>query len=195
MLELFKKSSFFIAAAVVVILFIIFTNEDEETIANNLHPAEATDNLQEERSEIDQLSETAIIDVKGAVSSPGVYEMDLDARVNDVIQAAGGFTADADQSQVNLAQKVQDEMIIIVPDMGELTDSNASSASQNGKLRINYAVQEEVETLPGIGPSKAEAIIRHREEFGYFQTIEDLLQVSGIGEKTLENLEDKIQVP
>ncbi|WP_337019472.1 helix-hairpin-helix domain-containing protein [Oceanobacillus massiliensis] len=195
MLELFKKSSFFIAAAVVVILFIIFTNEDEETIANNLHPAEATDNLQEERSEIDQLSETAIIDVKGAVSSPGVYEMDLDARVNDVIQAAGGFTADADQSQVNLAQKVQDEMIIIVPDMGELTDSNAASASQNGKLRINYAVQEEVETLPGIGPSKAEAIIRHREEFGYFQTIEDLLQVSGIGEKTLENLEDKIQVP
>ncbi|QGS68904.1 ComEA family DNA-binding protein [Oceanobacillus sp. 143] len=137
----------------------------------------------------------AVIDVKGAVLKPGVYEISLDSRVNDVILKAGGFTADADQTGVNLAQKVQDEMILVIPKIGEQTALAASSSDDSGKVRINYATQEEIENLNGIGPSKAQAIIAHRDEHGFFQTVEDLLEVSGIGEKTLENMKDSIQVP
>ncbi|MUV39572.1 ComE operon protein [Lentibacillus sp. JNUCC-1] len=70
-----------------------------------------------------------------------------------------------------------------------------SASSQADKVRINYADKAEVETLPGIGPSKAAAIIAHREEHGLFRTVEDLLEVSGIGEKTLDNIKDALQVP
>lgn len=121
--------------------------------------------------------------------------MNNQVRVNDVIKKAGGFTNDADQSQVNLAQKVQDEMIIFIPSTGGDIENGGLSVDIASKLRINYASQEEIESLNGIGPSKAKAIIQYREENGLFQNTEDLLNVSGIGETTLENIKDDIQVP
>ncbi len=127
---------------------------------------------------------------------PGVYEMDAESRVNDVIKTAGGFTNDADQTQVNLAQRVQDEMIIVIPKEGEVAEqTSGGSMGGDGKVKVNYATQEELETLSGIGPSKAQTIIQHREENGLFKTAEDLLEISGIGEKTLENIKGDIQVP
>src|SRR5699024_7733105 len=111
------------------------------------------------------------------------------------IQMAGGFTEDADESQINLAQKVHDEMIIVVFKLGDepSSEENNTGRDSTGKVRINYATQEEIETLNGVGPSKAQAIIQYRDENGLFQSAEDLLQVSGIGEKTLENFRDQLQ--
>lgn len=141
------------------------------------------------------VEETVMIDLKGEVKRPGVYELPQNARVKDAIEEAGGFTVEADEWSVNLAQKVMDEMVIFVPKKMDGMDAESLSTSMEGKVRINYATQEEIETLNGIGPKKAQAIIQFREENGFFQTIDDLLQVQGIGEKTLEKIKDQIQIP
>lgn len=145
---------------------------------------------------------TIIVDVKGAVKKPGVYEIDADARVHHVIELAGGFVEKADENQINLAQKVQDEMVLYVPFEGEEETSVSGTISSHvvlpndsGKIQVNVATINELTTLNGIGPKKAEAIIAFREENGPFTQIEDLLQVSGIGEKTLENIRDDIIIP
>ncbi|WP_339228188.1 helix-hairpin-helix domain-containing protein [Oceanobacillus sp. FSL K6-2867] len=198
MINLLKKASFFIAAVIIVIIFLIFTRdttEKQEEIPD-LQAVSSSDNPFEQSAETSQPAEKfAVVDIKGAIASPGVYEVSPDARVNDVILTAGGFTADADENQINLAQKVQDEMIIIVPEIGVEGAAGGGTAESNGKIKVNTASQEEIEQLPGIGPAKAEAIIQHREEHGLFNSIEDLLNVSGIGQKTLENMQDAIQIP
>ncbi|WP_067727356.1 helix-hairpin-helix domain-containing protein [Oceanobacillus damuensis] len=195
MLELLKKATFFIITAAVVIIFILLTtNEDADYVSTDLHAVPQNDNPQEEQPSQSPPTNYAVVDVKGAVMNNGIYEVSIDARVNDVIILAGGFKENADSSQVNLAQKVHDEMVIHVPVLGEIAESSADALSNN-KVKINYATQEEIETLPGIGPSKALAIIQHREEYGHYQKTEDLLQVSGIGEKTLENMKESIQIP
>lgn len=198
MIEILKKSSFFIIILLIIVLFFIFTNEEDTAIQHSdLHEVPPTDGESAQQGDNVSQSDTVIVDVKGAVGKPGVYEVQVDSRVHDVILLAGDFLENADQTQVNLAQKVQDEMIINVPKIGEASETTENNSSSNGneKIRINDATQEELETLPGIGPSKAEAIIQHREENGLFKSGEDLLQVSGIGEKTLENLLEHIQVP
>ncbi|KKE80579.1 ComEA family DNA-binding protein [Bacilli bacterium] len=204
MLDLLKKSSFFILISIVII-FIFFFSKDEsipkdEELISSASTLNSEIPVKEVLNDSASQQDTIYVDVKGAVEQPGVYEMTTENRVKDVIEKAGGLTKDADQSQVNLAQKVHDEMIIMVPELPDLnvdSGQTADTVSSNidGKVRINYATQDEIETLPGIGPSKAQAIIQHREEFGLFQTVEDLLEISGIGEKTLENMKDNIQIP
>lgn len=195
MLAILKKTSFFIVIAIAVVLFLYFTKEDDPNNSTDLNAVLSTP--EEVESEAQPADNTiAVVDVKGQVKQPGVYEMDVDSRVNDVIDTAGGFTKDADQTQVNLAQRVQDEMIIMIPKEGEVAEqASGETADGGGKVKINYATQEEIESLNGIGPSKAQSIIQHREEHGLFKTVEDLLEISGIGEKTLENIKDYIQVP
>lgn len=197
MLAILKKTSFFIVIAIAVVLFLYFTKEDDPNNSTDLDLNAVLSTPEEVESEVQPADNAiAVVDVKGQVKQPGVYEMDVDSRVNDVIDTAGGFTKDADQTQVNLAQRVQDEMIIMIPKEGEVAEqASGETADGGGKVKINYATQEEIESLNGIGPSKAQSIIQHREEHGLFKTVEDLLEISGIGEKTLENIKDYIQVP
>lgn len=204
LLDLLKKSSFFILISIVII-FIFFFSKDEsipkdEELISSASTLNSEVPMKEVLNDSASQQDTIYVDVKGAVEQPGVYEMTTENRVKDVIEKAGGLTKDADQSQVNLAQKVHDEMIIMVPELPDFTVDSGQAAetisgNMDGKVRINYATQDEIESLPGIGPSKAQAIIQHREEFGLFQTVEDLLEISGIGEKTLENMKDNIQIP
>ena len=197
MVEWLKKSSFFIGIGIFIIVFLFLTREKEEIYQADLTPVTTTSN----NSNVEENQDEAVVlvDIKGEVSQPGVYELDSEARVKDVVELASGFTGKADESLINLAQKVHDEMIIIVPAEDEadvIGNGEASSVDSSvEKVRINYATQEEIETLSGIGPSKAATIIQYREENGLFQTIDDLLEVSGIGEKTLENIRDQIQIP
>lgn len=207
MIDLLKKSSFFLLIGVFIIFIFIFTQDPEKQKTSDSTTVLSSNAIQESNSpdldlKNDQTTmDNLFVDVKGAVVKPGVYEMKASDRVKDVIRRAGGFTEDADQTSVNLAQKVHDEMIIMVPytlGIEEEANNHPSIPNSNSgaeKVRVNYASQEEIETLPGIGPSKAQAIIQYREEHGYFQTVEDLLQISGIGEKTLENMKDEIQIP
>ncbi|WP_139892599.1 helix-hairpin-helix domain-containing protein [Bacillus sp. D386] len=152
-----------------------------------------------------EVSATYKVDVKGAVQKPGVYEFLKGDRVTDVIQKAGGLKNGADSKQVNMAQLVEDEMVIYIPIKGETAEASnhtagessgntVSAAKGDGTINLNKATSEELQELPGIGPSKATAILQKREELGSFKTIEDLKEVTGIGDKTFEKLRELITV-
>lgn len=196
MTDWLKRNLFFIILGFFILGFLFISREKEETNHNEITPVNLVSDETEDEASTD---ERMLVDIKGEINTPGVYELNSGSRVNDVIKMADGFTDDADETSINLAQKVHDEMIIIVPIENEESDETlhqtTSPTEQNEKVKINYATQEEIETLPGIGPSKAQTIIKYREENGLFQTMEDLLDISGIGEKTLENMKDNIQIP
>ena len=199
MIRLLKKGSFFIVIAAAVIIFLIATKDDDVGESNydfsSTASASDDDQNQDEDETTEQQTTIAVVDVKGEVKKPGVYEVEIDARVIDVIQLAGGFSGEADETFVNLAQKVQDEMIIHVPKTGEAEQNAEIGEASSSKVKVNYASQEEMESLTGIGPAKAQAIIQYRDENGFFQTPEDLLEISGIGEKTLETIREELEIP
>ena len=139
-----------------------------------------------------------VVHVAGAVSSPGVYTLPADSRVDDAVRAAGA-TANADLSQLNLAQKLADGQKITVPVAGATPADGSSAAttadSDNGGLiNINTATQEELESLPSIGEVRAQAIITYREEHGGFRTIDELKEVSGIGDKIFADISPHVTV-
>lgn len=192
MIELFRRNIVIIFIGVGVLIVLLFMMNQEEVPPQEIvqvSSESSSEDLSSKELEQGQL----IVDVKGEVKQPGVYEMAADTRVKDVIKRAGGFTGEADQYEINLAQKLFDEMILIVPKLGEENTSN--TVKKSSKVRINYATVEEIQKLPGIGPSKAKAIVEYRDEIGYFQSAQDLLNVPGIGEKTLESLLEEIQIP
>jgi len=138
--------------------------------------------------------------VVGAVAHPGVYYLPVDSRVDDAVQVAGGFTASADQVAVNLAMKLVDGMKVYVPyKVGRDSSSIQGVSQKEGKdtlvVNVNMASQKELESIPGIGPVLASRIIEYRNSHGPFSSYEDLLNVSGIGKKTLEKIKPYIQVP
>lgn len=126
-----------------------------------------------------------VIDMKGAVVKEGVYEMKEGDRVKDAIEKAGGFLPEADRKKVNLAQVVQDQMALYVPDKNEQVQEGAAVSKGEEKVQINAASKEQLEKITGIGSRKAESILKYREEHGPFQKIEDLLEIDGIGVKSL----------
>ncbi len=144
-----------------------------------------------------------VVHVTGAVKYPGVYTFDANARANDAVQKAVP-AEDADINALNLAARLIDGDRIVVPRQGEAPEAAVATAaaptgvaatgamSGNGKVSLNRSTSMELETLPGIGPAKAQAIIAYREEHGGFKTVDELKQVSGIGEKTYEQLADAI---
>lgn len=147
-----------------------------------------------------------VVDIKGAVQNPGVYQGDENMRVVDMIALAGGLLETADDRAVNLAQRITDQMVIYIPTIGEdpgaVADGNEVSQQYTGtegengseKVNINTADAAQLQTLTGIGEKKAELIIAYRKENGSFQTIEDIMEVSGIGEKTFEGFKETITV-
>jgi competence protein ComEA len=133
--------------------------------------------------------------VTGAVQNPGVYYLPEESRVQDALEAAGGPAPNADLDRVNLAQRVRDEDQIYVPEVGEEDlPSRGAGLSQAWLVNINTASAPELETLPGIGPALAQAIIDHREAHGPFGTIEQITDVQGIGQGVLEEIRELITV-
>ena len=158
------------------------------------------------------------VDIKGAVNSPGVYQLESNLTVNDAIKIAGGLTKDADTSIINLAKKITDEMVIIIYTKEEVKNSNVvdtvikivekecicpniqndgclndsikdNISNKNEELvNINTATLEELETISGIGESKAKSIIEYRQNNGLFEKIEDIMNVEGIGESLYEKI-------
>ena len=151
-----------------------------------------------EKTEDSTTKEAVIfVDIKGAVKNPGVYQMKAGDRVKDALDAAGGLTDEADSQKVNLAQRVEDQMVIVVPKVGEeATEIPAGATSKEtpkeGKVNINTATVEELKTLKGVGEKKAEAIIEYRKKNGSFKTKEDLMKVRGIGKKLFESFQERI---
>ena len=139
------------------------------------------------------------VDVKGAVKSPGIYDLPVGSRVNDAVQKAGGLTEQADSKSLNLAQKVSDETLVYVPTKGEEASQQSgsgatSSTSKEKKVNLNKASLEELKQVKGLGGKRAQDIIDHREANGKFKSVDELKKVSGIGAKTIEKLKDYVTV-
>lgn len=141
-----------------------------------------------------------VVDVDGAVGSPGVYELPAGARVADAVAAAGGLATDADTATLNQAAALADGQKVYVPRAGEAAPAGGTGAAEGadgtggaapasgGLININSAGIEELDELPGIGPATAQAIVDDRAKNGPFASTEDLMRVSGIGEKKFEKL-------
>lgn len=138
--------------------------------------------------------------VSGAVNDPAVYELELGSIVQDAIDAAGGPVSDADLEGINLALELKDQQQVHVPREGEaspppVVSGGASEEEAKGAaVNINTATAVELEKLPGVGPVTAEKIVEYREENGPFESIEEIQDVPGIGEKTFEGMEGMIIV-
>lgn len=203
-----------IAIILIGVIFILYKNNQSKN-------EEVIDIFKEEKEEIEenkkeQTQETTItkviVDIKGMINNPGVYEVDSAARVNDVITLAGGLKEGADTSLINLAKIVKDEMTIIIYSKEEIIEKFKeevcicecpeitndacieTTEKENKLININEATKEELMTISGIGQSKAESIIKYREENGNFNTIEDLKKVSGIGDSLFEQIKIYITV-
>jgi competence protein ComEA len=138
---------------------------------------------------------TLIVDVAGAVHQPGVYEFREGDRVIDAIERAGGQLPKADLSLLNLAAPLVDGTQILVPKTGPAaTTSGGTGSSAGGLLNINTASATELETLSGIGEVLAGTIVEYRDQNGPFATVDDLMDVSGIGPATLEEIRDQVTV-
>lgn len=155
------------------------------------------------------------VHICGSVKQPGVYELPAGSRVYEAVDAAGGFAEDAAVDYLNLAEEISDAMRIEVPDKEQvrawqesgklprtvsqsggkiLQSSEKSGMTSPAPVNLNRATKEELMTLKGVGQSRAEAIVRYREEFGGFQTIEDIMNVPGIKEGAFEKIKDSITV-
>lgn len=142
----------------------------------------------------DTVGGSVVVHVAGEVTDPGVYHLAEGSRVVDAIELAGGSTAGADLSDLNLAAPVADGQQVYVPGPGETPTAGVGS-NADGLISLNNATADQLEGLPGVGPVLAERIVSHRESNGPFATVEDLLEVPGIGEAKLESMRDAVAVP
>jgi competence protein ComEA len=210
----YVKHKFYLAAGVCILIgslyffFIHQQNLSSDQTINKLESktqADVEQNLKPKTEPKQKPVETLMVDIKGEVKKPGVYQSSQGERVIDVIRRAGGLTNKADEGQVNFAAHVQDEMVINIPIKGQLNVASSTTSSLTtatsktdnsniSKINLNQADENELQNLPGIGPSKAAAIISYRNENGPFQTIDDLKKISGIGDKTFDKLKESIIV-
>lgn len=194
----FPKKWLWLVVIIVTVLFLFFWKTNQHTersvIATDV---QAKDVEKKSKPKILDAKEQKkiLIDMKGAVVKEGVYEMKEGDRFKDAVEKAGGFLPEADIKKVNLAQIVQDQMILYVPNKNEQVQDLATSSKGEGKVQINAASKEQLEKITGIGSRKAESILKYREEHGPFQKIEDLLKIDGIGVKSLEKIKDQIIIP
>ena len=187
----------FVCSLVLIIggLFYFNQNKTEDYSGVSFSNISNETNNKVEKAE-NRHDEKIFVDVKGAVKHPGVFETTKDKRVKDLIEEAGGLLDDADTSTLNLSQRVKDQMIIYVLKHGEKPKqiSDSSSSSNTDVININTANKEQLMKISGVGKTKAEAIIAHREKNGDFKKKEDITKVRGIGKSTFEKIKDKIEV-
>lgn len=160
------------------------------------------------KEEVEEVKEKIIVHISGAVENPGIVKIDENSRIEDAINAAGGLKDDADITNVNLAYIVEDGIKITIPSIYDeneidiliddgaagLVSSEEKKSSSSALININKATQTELETLNGIGPSLALKIIEYREQNGKFKSIDDIKNVTGIGDTKFNNIKDQIEV-
>ncbi|HEL2411625.1 TPA: helix-hairpin-helix domain-containing protein [Streptococcus suis] len=212
-IEMLKEYKWQIAlpavAGLLMATFLIFSQpaKSDQTGLTDFPQTEQTSSSQKQLEEVsieasEELSQL-VVDVKGAVVKPGLYTLEADARVNDAVEAAGGLTSQADPKSINLAQKLSDEAVVYVASKDEnisvVASTTASSAmSQEEKntslVNLNTATEADLQTISGIGAKRATDIIAYREANGGFKSVDDLNNVSGIGDKTMESIRPYVTV-
>ena len=193
--------------------YIMKTNDEFDMEEQNLLIEESK---REENSEIKEENTKIVVHVSGAVKSEGIVELDKNSRVADAIEAAGGVSQNAYMKDINLASILEDGMKVYIPTNEEVekqkensnyisnanTDIIAKNSQENktgatktnSKVNINTATKEELDTLPGIGESTANKIINYRKENGNFKSIDEIKEVSGIGDSKFEQIKDLIEI-
>lgn len=155
------------------------------------------------KEEIPLKDKKIAVDIKGEVKKPGVYYVNDGSIILDLINEAGGTTNKANLDSINRAQKLKENECIVIPNVDDMNNdvmvstkglTNNSSKKEDDKVNINTADVNELNKLNGVGPSKANAIIKYREENGSFKSIEDIKNVSGFGEATFEKIKDSISI-
>lgn len=216
MKNLTKKQKIILMLIFVIIFAIYQIYKTKEEKNNNINELLEINNIEQnkttettKKNEENQENKKIIIHISGQVNNEGVYELEEGSRIIDAINKAGGVTETADTSQINLAEKIEDGAKIYVPAKGEesvetnsqegKTTKNTKNISQDKetkskKININTATEEELDTLPGIGQATAQKIIEYRKENGKFSKIEDIKDVSGIGDSKFEKIKDLIEV-
>ena len=182
----------------VVLCFVNWQPSDNVAIGKTLSSQATTRSTdgQKQPKQSQQGETTILVDIKGAVNQPGVYDVSQQPRLQAAVAKAGGLTEQAEMANVNLAQKLTDGQMVYIPTKGERLSTPATTASQASqeKVNLNTATVAELQTLEGVGEKKAEQIIAYREANGGFKQITDLKAVSGIGEKRFEALKDKLTI-
>ncbi len=217
--------------AIVIFVSVYVYNRSSTVTTSSDEKLTVTEEKEDVNNESDDSTSTVFVDIKGAIASPGVYELETGKRIIDVINLAGGLTEDANTVNINLSRKLEDEMFIIIytkeeienymkkQDVSEITcasyecvcpdsnndgcyvtdstssnDTTSTDVTVSGKVSINTATKEELMTLSGIGEAKAQAIIEYRNSNGLFTSIEDIKNVSGIGDAIFEKIKDDITI-
>lgn len=194
-----KKTLVKILSVVLILLIALILRIHEGNKADiTIESAEKADETEcSEESTVQ--SRGMFVDIGGAVENPGVYEVDKETRMFEVIEMAGGLTEDADADNINRASFVEDGQKIIIPEKGSGSSEEQSSVTaafpemNNGLININTASADELKTLNGIGDVMAERIIEYRSSTA-FKSIEDIMSVEGIGSKTYEKIKNDITV-
>ncbi|WP_156883193.1 helix-hairpin-helix domain-containing protein [Lacticigenium naphthae] len=177
---------------VIMIFFLSNIFEGEE---NKIGEVQLITEQKLESTEIESEPTELIIDVKGAVKSPGIYSFEDGTRIYQAIEKAGGVTEEANTETINLAQLLTDQMLLYIPNQEEINENTIfEGEASDQKISLNRATATELTALPGIGEKKANQIIQYREEVGSFKTIEEIMNVTGIGDKTFEAIKEMISL-
>ncbi|WP_029177481.1 helix-hairpin-helix domain-containing protein [Streptococcus suis] len=212
-IEMLKEYKWQIAlpavAGLLMATFLIFSQpaKSDQTGLTDFPQLEQTSSsselVEETSAEASEEPSQLVVDVKGAVVKPGLYTLEAEARVNDAVEAAGGLTSQADPKSVNLAQKLSDEAVVYVASKDEnisvvASTTTSSAMSQEEKntnlVNLNTATEADLQTISGIGSKRAADIIAYREANGGFKSVDDLNNVSGIGDKTMESIRPYVTV-
>ena len=180
----------------------VHASNDVEIINEELEIVEIPEEKEEVKEEIVEIQKVKV-DIKGEVSKPGVYELELGKRIIDVVNLSGGFTKKAITRNINLSKKIYDEMVIIIPDDSITCEVIPSyiieepntkiEETKDGLINLNTASFDELMNLTGIGETKARQIIEYRGTNG-FNKIEDIMNIPGIKESLFEKIKDEITV-
>lgn len=208
-----QKIIFFIILSIMigVIIYYIYSNLYKSDFSfayydNSINNDELIENANNSSNLLENsYSSTITIYICGAVKNSRVVTLNENSRICDAIDAVGGLNDDADLTTINLAYVLEDGEKIYIPTKGEeiieeassisdLSSSSASNSIKNNKININKATQTELESIPGIGPSTALKILNYRNQNGKFSSIEDIKNVSGIGDKKFEKIKDYITI-
>ena len=189
-MEYIKRYYKVILVGIVLLLLLIFS---VYYALNNVKEEDDIVNESVKEKEITYDDNYYYIDVKGEVKNPGVYKLKEGKRIIDALNLAGGITENADTTNINLSKKITDEMCITVLSKNDNQEKN-NTPDKKSKVSINTGTLEDLQSLSGIGESKANAIIKYREENGLFSQIEDVKNVPGIGESLYEKIKNSIEI-
>lgn len=199
----FKRYKRFIIAGMIILIAIcgiVYKNTVYDTQIVLIEEVEKPNEDQQDIPEVKEEVTNITVYVCGNVKNVKNVTLPKESRVEDAIKLAGGVTANADLNGINMAQKLSDEDMVYIPKKGEIIEANrknttaSPSTIKQGKLNINKASAQELDALPGVGPSIAKKIVEYRNTKGGFKSIEDLNNVSGIGAEKYKDIKDLITI-